>query len=207
MEITCKKCGKTKDVSQFYTAKDYQSYTCIDCSNLYRKNWKRAKRPKSNRTVQLELIIVGQKKCNHCGVIKPLTDFGLCSRIRSGYYGSCKVCRYLMEKSNKMRYAYGLSVAEYQKLLLTQDNSCAICRANFAVVRKICVDHEHGSGQTRGLLCDHCNRGIGLLKENIEVLQNAINYIQAGPFKTPLNGEHPAVGNPVPSLEETPESA
>ncbi len=56
-----------------------------------------------------------------------------------------------------------------------QENRCAICNQP---LEKACSDHNHSSGKWRGVLCDCCNRGIGLLKENIAVLEAAAAYLK-----------------------------
>jgi len=40
------------------------------------------------------------------------------------------------------------------------------------------VDHCHSTGKVRGLLCSNCNRGIGMLQERVDILQNAIDYLK-----------------------------
>lgn len=64
-------------------------------------------------------------------------------------------------------------------MLEEQQGCCACCRRNFDG-QKIIVDHDHETGKIRGLLCDQCNRGIGLLQESILVLNNAANYLRKG---------------------------
>ncbi|KKN36747.1 hypothetical protein LCGC14_0770530 [marine sediment metagenome] len=77
---------------------------------------------------------------------------------------------------------YGIRIEEYEELLQSQNNKCAICgilvkrgrrKKNFA------VDHNHETGEVRGLLCEDCNRGIGLLREDIGILQKAIKYLES----------------------------
>lgn len=60
---------------------------------------------------------------------------------------------------------------------LDQDNRCAIC-GDFFHDRKTCLDHCHTTKRYRGLLCYNCNTGIGKLKENFYIFQNAIEYIE-----------------------------
>lgn len=67
----------------------------------------------------------------------------------------------------------------YLQMLESQNNCCAICGShqdNFK--RQLCVDHNHETGKARGLLCDACNGGIGKLKDSIELLEKAINYLK-----------------------------
>ncbi len=40
------------------------------------------------------------------------------------------------------------------------------------------VDHDHKTGKTRGLLCSNCNRGLGLLKDSIQIVKNALKYLK-----------------------------
>lgn len=82
---------------------------------------------------------------------------------------------------------YNLSSAEYDQLLLDQEDSCAIC-GEFFGEDKICVDHDHlcCSGQKscgnciRGLLCDRCNIALGKFNDDIANLYSAIKYLEGG---------------------------
>jgi hypothetical protein len=74
-----------------------------------------------------------------------------------------------------------LPKAEYQALMAKQDGKCGICNIEGGVNNrggKLAVDHCHNSGKIRGLLCHRCNTAIGLLKDNIESLNSAINYLK-----------------------------
>lgn len=85
-------------------------------------------------------------------------------------------------KDCKLRLYYGISLEEYNKLLEKQNGKCAICNLTPEVCNKgryLCVDHNHQTGKVRGLLCNTCNRAIGLLKDNTEVLRRAAEYIDA----------------------------
>lgn len=60
-------------------------------------------------------------------------------------------------------------------MLEDQGGVCAICEGGVDFV----VDHCHTSGEVRGILCRTCNQGIGLLKESIKSLENAIKYLKS----------------------------
>lgn len=82
------------------------------------------------------------------------------------------------ERSIWLMRTYGLTLTEYDKLLNKQNNCCAICKINKNNFKKnLCVDHCHITGKVRGLLCTKCNKSIGLFKDNIEIINSAINYV------------------------------
>ncbi len=58
-----------------------------------------------------------------------------------------------------------------------QNGCCAICGNAFIDSTSAHVDHDHGTGKTRGLLCMLCNTGIGSLRDSIVVLKAAIRYL------------------------------
>ena len=58
-----------------------------------------------------------------------------------------------------LKARYGLTPEEYQSILTRQNGACAICQRH-PRKRRLAVDHDHGDGHVRGLLCDRCNRGL-----------------------------------------------
>lgn len=62
-------------------------------------------------------------------------------------------------------------------MLSKQNGVCAICKTNPYPDKKFCVDHDHNTGVVRGLLCDLCNRGIGLMRDDVVILASAIDYL------------------------------
>jgi hypothetical protein len=73
------------------------------------------------------------------------------------------------------RKRYGIDEEQYKNMVLSQNNICAIC--NNTSNKTLHVDHDHVTGKVRGLLCYSCNTGIGLLKEDINTLTRAIEYL------------------------------
>ncbi len=86
-------------------------------------------------------------------------------------------------KNTDLKKSYGITLDDYNRMLKEQDYKCAICTLpNDAVCgsggpRAMCVDHDHATGKVRGILCDACNRGLGKLKDSVDNLQWAINYL------------------------------
>ena len=67
---------------------------------------------------------------------------------------------------------------EYDRLFAQQNGCCAICHSS-AEGRRLVVDHDHKTGKIRGLLCLGCNVGIGHLRDDVTILESAINYLKA----------------------------
>lgn len=78
------------------------------------------------------------------------------------------------DKEIRHKWAYGLAYGEFKMLCQKQKFKCAICKLR----RKLNVDHHHGTKKVRGLLCQQCNAGLGLLQDSISVLQAAIQYLK-----------------------------
>lgn len=80
-------------------------------------------------------------------------------------------------REHKMR-RYGLTPAQYEALLVSQGGVCAICGDEERDGWDFAIDHEHGSGRVRGLLCRRCNVGIGLLRDDADVVEAAARYLR-----------------------------
>lgn len=67
-----------------------------------------------------------------------------------------------------------LTLDQYHAKAEAQDFCCAICGDDSRPLR---IDHDHGTGKVRGLLCDSCNTGLGLLRESKQNMTAAMVYI------------------------------
>jgi hypothetical protein len=72
---------------------------------------------------------------------------------------------------------HNISVGEFWALFDNQDGSCAVCDTAL-VAEDSAIDHNHSTGEVRGILCKPCNRGLGLLKDNPENLFRAYEYLR-----------------------------
>ena len=120
------------------------------------------------------------KVCNMCSKELPYSEFfkRTYSSGNIGYQTNCKTCQ------SKQRVTYykphetirrKLKITEehFNQLMLT--DHCDIC--GVTLVKKKCIDHEHGTEKVRGVLCNNCNTALGLVKDNTEVLSRMIDYI------------------------------
>lgn len=125
-------------------------------------------------------------ECRECKEVKSSSEFYY-NRGRSREL-DCKKCRNRKDskkksgtaahKKNVKRYQlkawYGLTLEEYEQMLGEQDSACAICNQ---YMKPVYVDHSHKTGKVRGLLCMTCNSGLGMFKDNPELLEKAIEYL------------------------------
>lgn len=85
-------------------------------------------------------------------------------------------------KDKVLRESFGISLRQYEDMLIAQNGCCAICNQRETMKRKgkdvaLAVDHCHETGDIRGLLCTACNKGIGLFADSIKNLQSAASYL------------------------------
>lgn len=81
--------------------------------------------------------------------------------------------------------AHGMTLADYQARVAEQDGKCAICRREETArgstgrIRRLGIDHDHTTGEVRGLLCHACNVALGLLNDDPELLEAAAGYLRS----------------------------
>lgn len=131
------------------------------------------------------------KTCPACKTRKRRTLFGL---RKNGYSRSrCRSCEAEMGRKyisarpglrteynrvSTLKRGYGITVEQYLVVYADQKGRCKICGNHAPGNEWLHVDHDHDTLQIRGLLCNTCNRGIGLFRDNIEVLTRAIAYLE-----------------------------
>jgi hypothetical protein len=128
------------------------------------------------------------RNCKTCETKRPIEDFYKHSQYKDGRMSWCKFChsdkvkaKYnpLVRKARKLKYNYGITLDEYNSKLKEQDNLCAICKSDKPGGNgDFYVDHNHATGQVRGLLCHWCNFMIGQCKEDPEILSAGIDYLK-----------------------------
>ena len=81
--------------------------------------------------------------------------------------------------ANSLKHHYGITLQEYELMLVNQDGKCACCGKTPQLQgHRLSVDHHHSTGKVRGLLCRNCNVSLGLIKENKSTLFNMIEYLK-----------------------------
>lgn len=126
------------------------------------------------------------KSCTKCGETKALTDFYRNAKRKDGLQYQCKVCQksyaaaYYMTEASRDKVLlklYGITAQRYDELNEAQGGKCGICGKVCVTGNRLAVDHDHGTGEVRGLLCLNCNQGLGKFFDDITLLSNAIEYL------------------------------
>jgi hypothetical protein len=101
------------------------------------------------------------------------------ARDRKAYREANKPTLSAYNREWRLRNDYGLTAEEYDILLESQNGLCKICRGMQADGRRLAVDHDHKTGRVRGLLCDWCNRALGLFRDDPQLCEAAKEYLAA----------------------------
>jgi len=155
-----KKCGKCQTLKSLQSfAKDKQrkdglTCSCKSCRNPQAKTW-RDKNPKR---------------------VKEINDKS--KQNRKEYYDNPE--RKLKNRSRELEKRLGITHTEYESILASQGGVCAICK-RYKITsnnKYMAIDHCHSTLKIRGVLCNWCNRALGLLEDNIEFFNSAIKYLE-----------------------------
>jgi hypothetical protein len=156
----CNKCSTEKPLADFYAEKggrDGRRPECKACTNARRKQWYAA-----NKEREIARVTAWQKA-------NPDRVKAWRAKNRD------RINKQLREIH--LRTKFGLTPGEYDEMFAAQDGRCAVCRSLPTPGISLHVDHDHDTGEIRGLLCVRCNNGIGLFRESPDVLHRAADYV------------------------------
>lgn len=136
------------------------------------------------------------RECRTCHVEQDIEQFYLTRhKTRETQCKSCKLARKRqlrndpatreaqkhMRRMWNIKQLYGLSQEQFYKMLEDQNGKCGACGdlLHFESASGPHVDHDHASGDVRGLLCGACNLALGHLKEDVERILNLAAYMEA----------------------------
>jgi len=129
-------------------------------------------------------------KCSICKKILTKDKFHKSNTSIHRVQYECIVCKKSIRKKaspeqskkQNLKHFYGISVEDYNLKLSTQGDVCDSCgkpetsRRRNGELFALSVDHNHDTGEIRGLLCFACNCSLGKLRDNLETIQKLYNY-------------------------------
>ena len=185
-EKKCSKCKIVKPIENFNKnrlMKDGLQNQCSLCQNSYWKSKKQISKEEAEKYLQDKLKSGELFQCKSCKHEKLADAFYYQRRYGSVVLAlnKCKDCQTNYQRNK----AFGITDEDFNTLLEKQNHKCAICgvdhdyyRSYTQNGRRFAVDHNHKTGEIRGLLCDKCNRGIGYFKDSEQLLSCAILYLK-----------------------------
>lgn len=142
------------------------------------------------------------RTCRKCGVVARIEDFHKNKTYACGHASICKICHrragkqyreanpdreknYRREnrplllrqyRARKLLRKYGMSPAQFDEKLVQQGGKCAACEKVLSGSRRPPVDHNHLTGEIRGILCNGCNLALGLLRDDADIVLKLAEY-------------------------------
>lgn len=208
----CSKCEALKPLSDYYENRRYKGGHYKHCKACHgaitkaRRDRRRALQPP--RPTQVPPT---EKKCGECGETQPLGNFYKPPSSNS-YWRYCKPCMAIRSKREYERsretWVRRAVANRRQKLLIkggreAEPTECECCGASPDSYRNgkhqngkykgLAFDHDHATGEFRGWLCGHCNRALGLMDDNPELILKLALYLERHREKAVPRTEAPSL--------------
>ena len=104
-------------------------------------------------------------------------------KIRPTHKNNAEYCKRYYQKNKDIFHhkylmrTYGITKEAYDTMMTLQNGVCAICEGRYDDKKKLAIDHCHDTGTIRGLLCNKCNRGLGMFEDDPTLLNKAVEYL------------------------------
>lgn len=193
----CPQCGIEKAVTEFSldaSRADGLQFYCKVCYSARSARTYRERQIRQGRTVRERVTTpAGHKYCPGCREVRPQDEWRKNRASRDGLAAYCKQCRQPRSRADYLRRTFGLDDTSLQAMIDEQGGRCAICRD--AAPQHI--DHDHETGEIRGVLCSKCNMGLGLFDDDPARLHSAICYLRRPRRTQPLEVEEYEPPGPI----------
>ena len=173
----CPSCGEAKAPAEFgknRSLADGLSFYCLACNRERNNRWYRKHREALGLEVRDHSWIPdGFRWCPSCRQAVAHADYVRNSRTASGFGGRCKACHNAANSDAYFYRKYKLTPGDVAELRAAQGDRCAIC----GDPQPEHLDHDHATGTIRRLLCQRCNQGLGLFRDDPYLLHVAALYV------------------------------
>ncbi len=204
MTKRCPSCGELLPATAFGRNKNLRdglSFYCLACNRERNRAWYRESRRKLGLDVRdYSWIPDGFRWCPSCQQAVAHEDYVRNAGTASGFGSRCRACDSAANSNAYFYRKYKMTRRQLETLRAAQGDSCAIC----GEPQPQHLDHDHDSGEVRQLLCQRCNQGLGLFRDEPIYLRAAADYVErhrarpaaAEPSSTAATGRPEARGRP-----------
>lgn len=169
----CSTCKNNKPISEFYVSRrrdgEIMAY-CKKCSYASVQKWREENKEKwkqkQQRYHQKNKESIYEKR-----------------KLRKNIDSENTITKQKLYNRKSLLKKYGLTIEQYEHILIQQDRKCKICKSDFSKKKKAVIDHDHKSQKIRGLLCVGCNVSLGHIERD-GFLEKAIEYLKICDNKT-----------------------
>jgi hypothetical protein len=188
----CPDCHELKSAADFRrnaARPDGLAFYCKECARRRDAASYRARRLAAGHSVREGIELPeGHLRCSLCETIKTIAEFDRAPYQSNGRSSWCKPCKAKRQRQSRFQRLYGMSEHAVEGLIADQGGVCAICQYRTAEH----VDHDHVTGEVRGVLCFPCNAALGHFKDRIDLLDRAAGYLRTATWQKPrvCNGVH-----------------
>jgi hypothetical protein len=204
MEKTCPSCRQTKPYEEFGRNRSLKyglSFYCLACNRARNKIWYQERRRSLGFEVRdYSWIPDGFRWCPSCQQAVAHEDYTRSAATASGFGSRCRACDRAANSEGYFYRKYKLTKRALAELRVAQGDACAIC----GDAEPQHLDHDHGSGVTRELLCQRCNQGLGLFRDDPRLLRAAAEYVERHRARQAAASVAPANGPAAPTRPGTP---
>jgi hypothetical protein len=181
----CTTCQQWKEYSEYHKDKNRIPqiiHICKVCESERRNKKRQAKYAKIEKKYGKMIpasrgtLTETHKRCPKCLEWKSYDQFQRNKANLMNLANLCASCQYAYDIQRR----YGMGWEEYTTLLTTQGGGCAICGATKGSEKsdRLFVDHDHKTGEIRGLLCSQCNSMLGYSRDDVANLRRGIQYLE-----------------------------
>lgn len=171
----CIMCGLDKSISEFYPNKysaDRFDYNCKSCVKIKARQWA-IENPDKIKKTNKEMY----EKNREERILKQ-REWSLNNKEKISKAKAIYRIRHPELSREWTLKKHGLTMDDFNNMILNQKNRCGICYKSFAKRSEVKIDHNHTTGMVRGLLCNHCNTALGFTLDDIEILKSMILYLE-----------------------------
>ena len=124
--------------------------------------------------------MMAKRPCRQCGkpnAVPPAHLCPTCKRVN-------KKAAAKRAHSARIFKTYGITGEQYDQLYELQGRKCAVCVTSTGASKRLAVDHNHETGEVRGLVCGRCNHNLlGAAHDTVDILKRAIAYLENPPAR------------------------